>query len=160
VVKELPKGALVEKQVWLHTGRVQVASDADEDESEVDDDVTWENRRPVFDQGRQTMSGDRHGNLYWEVSRFEQGSTSSSVMVFIRDMVDSGSLGQALARSRINLRSVASIKYLYVSHSDSVTDALSAVFKNDLPPIQPIKCSALSSRTEDDWSAVLCITGV
>ena len=42
VVKELPKNAVVEKQVFLHTGRCPV---------EDDDEIILQNRAPLFEQG-------------------------------------------------------------------------------------------------------------
>ena len=44
VVKELPKGALVEKQVLVHSGRCQVIDD-------YDGELVVENITPEFEQG-------------------------------------------------------------------------------------------------------------
>jgi diphthine-ammonia ligase len=45
VVKALPKGAMVEKQVILHTGRCEVI---DEDDGE----MSIQDRQPVYKQGK------------------------------------------------------------------------------------------------------------
>lgn len=47
VVKELPRDALVEKQVLSHTGRVLVKDDDDEL-----DEPTWQSREPVHTGGQ------------------------------------------------------------------------------------------------------------
>jgi len=46
VVRELPKSALVEKQVMLHTGRCKVIDEDGEEE--------WEFQKPFFHQDEQS----------------------------------------------------------------------------------------------------------
>lgn len=49
VVKDLPKGAAVEKQVIIHTGRCEVIDD-------YDGEAMIENKRPVYHDGQSTSA--------------------------------------------------------------------------------------------------------
>ncbi|KAJ3517961.1 hypothetical protein NLJ89_g148 [Agrocybe chaxingu] len=77
VVKELPKDALVEKQVLLHTGRCQVYEDG---ESSI------ERCNPIFKLGSRRFED---GSLWrWEVSNMEEDSSSCTVLYLKGDLVN------------------------------------------------------------------------
>lgn len=67
MVKELPRGALVEKQTLLHTGRVLQAL---EDE---DDEITWTNKEPFWHSGRLQLRKN-HSKIFTS-GRFQPGVT-------------------------------------------------------------------------------------
>ncbi|KAM6495775.1 hypothetical protein JOM56_008481 [Amanita muscaria] len=73
VVKELPKGALVEKQVMMSTGRFPVA-DPD------DGIVSLQTRCPTFTEGEVIL---QNGQLYWQKSQL-QDTLNASVVICMR----------------------------------------------------------------------------
>lgn len=91
VVKELPKDALVEKQVLLHSGRCEIVDD--------DDEVSLQSREPLFQQSisllffcfssfltfvsADTVNFQSGAVLHWEVSRFDH-TRSSFAMICIK----------------------------------------------------------------------------
>jgi diphthine-ammonia ligase len=92
VTKELPKDAMVEKQVLLHTGRCEIV---DED----DGDVSLQTREPLYQQSItlvlvllplsltfiyvDTVNFASGAALHWEVSRFDD-TRSSFAMICVR----------------------------------------------------------------------------
>ncbi|KIL68090.1 hypothetical protein M378DRAFT_8778 [Amanita muscaria Koide BX008] len=73
VVKELPKGALVEKQVMMSTGRFPVA-DPD------DGIVSLQTRYPTFTEGEVIL---QNGQLHWQKSQL-QDTLNASVVICMR----------------------------------------------------------------------------
>jgi len=74
VSKELPKGAVVEKQVILHTGRCPVVDDGE---------MALQKRVPLFEQG--DLAWGDGSVIHWEVSKFgDCGSTSSCAIIFFK----------------------------------------------------------------------------
>lgn len=88
VSKELPKGAVVEKQVLLHTGRCPVVDDGE---------MTLQKRVPLFEQGHYLknrkhrkhlliafstgdLTFDDGSIIHWEISKFNESTTSCAVI--------------------------------------------------------------------------------
>ncbi|KAJ7276529.1 hypothetical protein B0H12DRAFT_1085801 [Mycena haematopus] len=147
VVKDIPKHALVEKQVLLHTGRIVVL---DEDDGE----LVAQNRVPVFQQG------DHLDAFHWEVSWFD-GSNSSCAVICGRNGGDTRSLADAL-RSEHGFNSVwartLSVRIFYITPQDlSLSELYDGLFETPRPPMTFIPCRNISSRDQDDWDYAICI---
>ncbi|RPD67264.1 hypothetical protein L227DRAFT_582593 [Lentinus tigrinus ALCF2SS1-6] len=142
VVPELPKGALVEKQVLVHTGQCDIE----------DDDGTLVRRtvEPFYEQGGQESQDN---SFHWEVSAFKE---IPSRVALICGKGDASSLAK-------HLRSVSAIQSL-------TTEALSMrlFYKLSAPegkyscpdgvPITPIPCRHIASKNSKDWDyAILAI---
>ncbi|KAL1755302.1 hypothetical protein FB107DRAFT_275021 [Schizophyllum commune] len=69
-VKALPKGALVEKQIVVHTGRCAIRD-------EEDDEITMESRKATFESGK---SGNTGNELYWELSSFAENTSRCAIV--------------------------------------------------------------------------------
>ncbi|KAL1661479.1 hypothetical protein GGF50DRAFT_129469 [Schizophyllum commune] len=69
-VKALPKGALVEKQIVVHTGRCAIRD-------EEDDEITIESRKATFKSGK---SGNTGSKLYWESSSFAENTSRCAIV--------------------------------------------------------------------------------
>jgi len=117
-VKELPKNALVEKQVYIHTGRIK---GIDECGDEFTQDVL-----PSFYEGwffnllcwllltqsTDDLRVDGEGILRWEISKFEDGTSCSIIFVksgFWRETWSSHSSGLSA-----HMGSVLSTRYFYL----------------------------------------------
>ncbi|KAI0650350.1 hypothetical protein C8Q79DRAFT_380328 [Trametes meyenii] len=149
VVPELPKGALVEKQVILHTGQADVP---DED----DGTVVRRNVEPLYEKGE---CGTLNGALHWEVSSFRE-TPSKVVLVCVRGE-DRELLDQLRAVSTLSsLRLEAlSVRLFYnVGKPEAASSALSFFQDSEPVPITPVPCRNIASRNGDDWDyAILAI---
>ena len=87
-VKALPKGALVEKQIVVHTGRCAIRD-------EEDDEITMESRKATFESGKlcatcavlltidsclSGKSGNTGNELYWELSSFAENTSRCAIV--------------------------------------------------------------------------------
>ncbi|KAJ6539476.1 hypothetical protein B0H19DRAFT_361581 [Mycena capillaripes] len=147
VVRSLPKNALIEKQVLLHTGRVSIP---DEDDGE----LVVQNRTPVFEQG------DHIGVFHWEVSWFED-TNSSCAIICGRDGGETHSFVDTL-RSKRGLNSIwartLSVRIFYLPSQEASFSALySRLFESPQPPATSIPCKKISSQGQDDWDYAMCI---
>ncbi|KAJ7682662.1 hypothetical protein DFH06DRAFT_1389612 [Mycena polygramma] len=145
-VESLPKNALVEKQVMLHTGRIPIP---DEDDGE----LVVQTRTPVFQQGD-------HLGVHWEVSWFED-STSSCVIACGRDDGVTDSLIDAL-RSERGLNSIwartLSVRMFHSpSHEPASSTLYNCLFETRQPPLTAIPCKSISSLGQDNWDYAICI---
>ncbi|KAF8195745.1 hypothetical protein K438DRAFT_1918923 [Mycena galopus ATCC 62051] len=150
VVQNLPKGALVEKQVMSHTGRIAIL---DEDDGE----LVIQNRTPMFQQG------DHLDNFHWEVSWFDD-SHSSCAVICGRDGGDPHSLASALQSER-GFKSVwtrtLSVRIFYIpSRESSFPSLYERLFGAAQPPVTFIPCRNISSQAQDDWDYAICILAV
>ncbi|KAF8205097.1 hypothetical protein BJ912DRAFT_940247 [Pholiota molesta] len=153
VVKELPKDALVEKQVIVHTGRCRVIDEYDGEE-------TIEKRSPTYEEGDDVFSSDRA--LHWEVSRFIEDGAASAILFVKGDFVGSISeFTHAISGLSSVLESTLSMRFFYTPTYASVTfiDELgSSLFADQgIPPVTPIPCKIISSTSRDDWDLALCL---
>ncbi|KAK2466309.1 hypothetical protein APHAL10511_001951 [Amanita phalloides] len=143
VVKELPKGALVEKQVLIHSDRIRRV-DPD------DGTISLESRRPVFSEGQLTLP---NGEIQWQKS--EAHDASSACMVICIKGGDSSIISQYL-------RTIESFNFM-LHHSISsrlfyAPSSQVSVLQHILPsPTTFIPCRQISTFTATDWDSVLCI---
>ncbi|KAF7352671.1 Diphthine--ammonia ligase [Mycena venus] len=167
VVEHLPKNALVEKQVLLHTGRIAIP---DEDD---DDELVVQNRTPAFQQG------DHLDIFHWEVSWFDD-SNSSCAVICGRDggdywwsfkspgnnacLGEAHSLKEAL-RSERGFNSVwartLSVRVFYVPlRVLSFFSLCERLFETPQPPMTFIPCRNIASQGRDGWDYAICILTV
>ncbi|KAI0375551.1 hypothetical protein BV20DRAFT_1058734 [Pilatotrama ljubarskyi] len=147
VVPELPKGALVEKQVVLHTGQC----DLEDDGTMVRQAVA-----PVHDTGEYSTL---HGQVQWEVSSFRE--TPSKVALICvrggeRELLDQ--LRNVAALQAIHSEALSIRLFYNVSRSQATSSAV-AFFNDPEPvPVTPIPCRHVASRNGNDWDyAILAI---
>ncbi|KDR83614.1 hypothetical protein GALMADRAFT_235897 [Galerina marginata CBS 339.88] len=151
VVKELPKDALVEKQVLLHTGRCPVI---DEDDGE----VLLQNSVPSYERGYSNI-GDQ-GALEWELSSFKEDD-SSCVIIFVKGDFRKGVTHFQELSSKMTsiVASALSIRYFY--RPDTGTDMqylCRRIFgENGAPAVTPVPCQMISSLSTDDWDLAFCV---
>ncbi|KAI0750773.1 hypothetical protein C8Q80DRAFT_1268091 [Daedaleopsis nitida] len=146
VVPALPRGALVEKQVLVHTGQCDV---------EDDDDGTIVRRSvvPVYMEGKYETQA---GTLHWEVSAFNE--TDSKVALICGK-------GDALLSHMRNipalqpLKSEAlSIRLFYRTPAAQVISSIVAHFtESDPTPTTLVPCAHLASKNGDDWNYAILI---
>ncbi|KAJ7283900.1 hypothetical protein C8J57DRAFT_748482 [Mycena rebaudengoi] len=145
VVEHLPKDALIEKQVLLHTGRVLIP--------DVEDgELVLENRTPIFEQN------DQHDNLCWEISRFIN-INSSAAIIYVRNgeippadtLRSNNVLGSILSRT-------LSVRLFYVPTQESSFSALfHGLFGTLKPPVTGIPCRQIANKKQDNWDYAICI---
>ncbi|GLB33938.1 putative diphthamide synthase [Lyophyllum shimeji] len=154
VVKALPKDALFEKQVLLHTGRCEVT---DEEE---DGTLVVQHRQPAFQHNRRTYSDG--AALDWVTSRFDTNDAGCAIICVkkgaspllfegIRDM-------KVLSPSLFSERNL-SVRLFYIpSRAASFFSLAKQIFEDDeYPPTTPIPCRFISTNDVDDWDYVMCI---
>lgn len=163
-VPSLPKGALVEKQVMLHTGRFRVPG---EDEVEV---LALE---PSVTEG--TLSSGS-ADIHWAVSSFAN-SASPCAVICIRGEVDGEMEAKfdqelpVLLDHTLSVRvfyrpsSALSCTYLagttYTARPDSLdTDDPHILLKKHGMAITSVPCHFVSNAGRDDWDYAICIVGV
>ncbi|KAI0776109.1 hypothetical protein BD413DRAFT_649402 [Trametes elegans] len=148
VVPELPKGALVEKQVMVHTGLCDVEED---DGTVVRRDVV-----PVYETGQYESAG---GKVSWEVSAFRE-TPSKVALVCVRGE-DQELLGQLRNVSALQaLRSEAlSVRLFYnVSRPQAAQTAQIFLEGPELIPVTPIPSTSVASKSGDDWDYAILAT--
>ncbi|KAJ6515757.1 hypothetical protein C8R45DRAFT_1140671 [Mycena sanguinolenta] len=151
VVENIPKNALIEKQVLLHTGRIMIP---DEDDGEL---VRRLFTVPPF---RRYFAADHVDAFHWEVSWFEE-SHSSCAVICGRNGRDACSLVDALRRER-GFRSVwartLSVRIFYIAPQESSVSAIcDGLFERPQPPTSFIPCSNISSQNQNGWDYAICI---
>ncbi|KAJ7498784.1 hypothetical protein FB451DRAFT_1014256 [Mycena latifolia] len=146
VVESLPKNALIEKQVMLHTGRVFIP---DEDDGE----LVLHSRTPIFEQGD-------HDLFHWEISRFEDANSSCAI-ICVRG-VEHNFLVDAL-QSEPGLDSLwarpLSVRMCYVPSQEpsGARTCIIHLFEGLQPPVTFVPCQVISTQGRDDWDYAACI---
>ncbi|KAJ7180235.1 hypothetical protein C8R43DRAFT_1093586 [Mycena crocata] len=138
VVPRLPKNALVEKQVMLHSGRVSIP---DEDDGELTDRA----RTPNFDQGDYDV-------FHWEISWFADTSSSCAIICGRASAQGLHPSGHALCQCdsfTIHHRNILA-SHLFIFLEAYLTDA-------PQPPVTFIPCDMISTQGQDDWDYAICI---
>ncbi|KDQ64621.1 hypothetical protein JAAARDRAFT_232962 [Jaapia argillacea MUCL 33604] len=145
-VKDLPKGARVEKQALLHTGRCLITED---------DGTTQQPRVPITYEGDMSWNG---GRMHWEISRFEDSSASTTVICYRGQVSDRMIL--RLKKILSNL-STSSIRLFHRPTQPSSASFLFAALygTESIPPTTPIPCRTISTRDADIWEYAICIIG-
>ncbi|KAJ7507949.1 hypothetical protein B0H11DRAFT_1849356 [Mycena galericulata] len=142
VVQHLPKNALVEKQVMLHTGRVSIP---DEDDGE----LVVQSRAPIFEQG------DYLDVFHWETSRLHDTNSSCATICGRSD--DPGIVRSASGLESVWARTL-SVRIFHLPSQESVASAFfEHLFEAPRPPATFIPCRNISTRGRDDWDYATCI---
>ncbi|KAF9476485.1 hypothetical protein BDN70DRAFT_882307 [Pholiota conissans] len=152
-IEELPKDALVEKQVIVHTGQCEVID-------EYDGERAVAKSRPIYEEGDDAF--ETGCALHWEVSRFvEDGAACAVIFIrgsFVNRVPD---LKRATPKLSSVLESTLSMRLFYTPTitSTNLIEQLEISFfeGQSIPPTTPIFCHAISSSSEDDWDMALCL---
>jgi len=145
-IKDLPKNALIEKQVYIHTGRVKGIDEWG--------DEFIQNVLPSFQEGELKL--EHECILRFEVSRFEDGTSCS--IIFLKSGFGSEPWNSQLLDLSMQLGSVLSARYFYLPGCTELLDiASSLIFTGNVPPITPIPCRKISSLHDDSWDATFCV---
>lgn len=153
VVKALPKGAMVEKQVLLHTGRCEVV---DEDDGE----MSIQDRPPVYERDHFVLSNG--GALSLEVSHLN-GANSMCAIVYGRGEPNHLTLqAQETLNLSLDLTHALSLRLFYLPTQGVALRSISeALFgEQDLPPTTHIPCRCISSIEKQDWDFAFCFLGI
>ncbi|KAI0324962.1 hypothetical protein GY45DRAFT_1330987 [Cubamyces sp. BRFM 1775] len=147
-VPELPKGALVEKQVLLHTGQCDVEDD--------DGTIVRRSAVPLYEKGDYETLG---GKVCWEVSRFrEVPSKVALVCVRGEDPELLNQLRSVPALQDLHSEALSVRLFHNVSRSEAAASAITFLQCQEAAPVTPIPCRHISSRNGDDWDyAILAI---
>ncbi|KAH0587717.1 hypothetical protein H2248_006480 [Termitomyces sp. 'cryptogamus'] len=156
VVKDLPKNALVEKQVLVHTGSCAMLD-------EEDDAIVMHSCTPVYEQHNTNFSDG--SILYWEISHCHgSGEESPGCAIICLKGGDSPLLSDSIRNvrllpSHLKFARSLSIRLFYrPSRVASYAKIAQSIFGDDeTPPTTPIPCSFISTNDFDDWDYVLCI---
>ncbi|KAJ7684045.1 hypothetical protein B0H17DRAFT_1226051 [Mycena rosella] len=168
VVESLPKNAIIEKQVMLHTGRVSIP---DEDDGE----LVVENRSPILEKGAerfttprfflQFRSADHLDFFHWETSRFDDTSASCAIICG-RNGAEADTycfvdgLRVELAFDSIWTRTL-SVRIFYIPSKNPAWSPLyDRLFEAPRPPVTLIPCKAISTQAHDEWDYAICILTV
>ncbi|KAF8914026.1 hypothetical protein CPB84DRAFT_1758186 [Gymnopilus junonius] len=150
VVKELPKGALVEKQVHLHTGRFQVLEEGDDEEM-------IRNCVPIH--SHQSLAFPDGCVLYWVSSRFREDNSSCTVIFASGDLRNLTSHLQEISSNVFPAGlSGLSMRYFFRAGLDLQAEYVlkHAFGEEGSLPMTPIPCRIISNTARDDWDFALC----
>ncbi|KAJ6628758.1 hypothetical protein B0H10DRAFT_2259637, partial [Mycena sp. CBHHK59/15] len=152
VVDSLPKNALIEKQVLLHTGRALIP---DEDDGE----LILQTRTPTYEQGTKSPLGGVIGCLHWEISRFDDINSSCAIIGVREEKIH---LSLEILRSQNGLDSVwgqtLSVRLFYIPSPElSFRTLYDGLFEAPQPPVSAIPCRSISTREQDNWDYAICI---
>ncbi|KAF8974438.1 hypothetical protein BDZ97DRAFT_23573 [Flammula alnicola] len=153
VVKELPKNAVIEKQVLVHTGRCQVIDEYDGEE-------TLQNTIPIFEE--KTLNFENGRALHWEISKFKEDDSSCVIICVKGDFANNASdLRELISSLTSVLASALSIKCFYCPTDKSFSSMENlgdSIFGDEgIPPITPVPCRLISSASRDDWDLAFCL---
>lgn len=142
-VKALPKNALIEKQVMLHTGRREI----EDDEGEVEDQIA----DPVL------CASETEGNgfkIYHETLKFQDGPFLCGI-VFGRGIDESHIQSHLLITPPSEV--VLSARVFYQPKALPLITAITSHCKF---PVVLVPCRAISSINDDGWDYALHIMGI
>ncbi|KAF5344121.1 hypothetical protein D9758_008826 [Tetrapyrgos nigripes] len=164
VVKSLPKNALVEKQVLVHTGRIAVPDD-DEADEESANELVLKTVSPSLEQGditSEVFTG------HWEICHFTASLGSGCGLLCIRAEVLNATVWHAFGSA---IKSISALQACW-SHALSIRafyraelsidmglDLIGRTFdKNTGIPVTSIPCRVISTTNKDDWDMALAVT--
>jgi len=148
VVKDLPKGALIEKQVLYHTGRGFAADDEDGDIARV-------SHLPLYGSDVFTES---ETDIRYEVSYLQRAGASGVVICgrgpsrwkeVLRRLETAAHIEGRLARS-LSMR-------LFYNVTAMNHPSIPSLFNQSGPAITPVPCRCIRTRDQSDWDYALCI---
>ncbi|KAK7060526.1 hypothetical protein VNI00_001292 [Paramarasmius palmivorus] len=162
VVKALPKGAMVEKQVLYHTGRAWVPED-DEDSGEP---VSARSLVQELTDARFIRNKFQHGNtaVYFEASCLKDDSSACVILCLktqegsfdeVAQLLKGVSELQRCWTSTLSLRCFYSVNQSY-EKLEKVKPLVEKLYGGtSVPPMTSIPCRHLASRDDDDWDYIL-----
>ncbi|KAH9077328.1 hypothetical protein EDB83DRAFT_2645725 [Lactarius deliciosus] len=172
VVKDLPKGALIEKQVLYHTGR-GFAADVDDHE---DGDIAPVSHLPLYGSGADAFAllhgsfisdSDMYGtdvfaeaetDIRYEVSYLQRAGASGVVICgrgasrwkeVLRRLETAAHIEGRFARS-LSMR-------LFYNVTATNYPPIPSLFDQGGPAITPVPCRCIRTRDQSDWDYALCI---
>ncbi|KAJ3802020.1 hypothetical protein GGU11DRAFT_828540 [Lentinula aff. detonsa] len=171
-VKTLPKGALVEKQVMLHTGRAWIEEDDSDNDDNEKKELVLKKVQPIYQQGSIVA-----GNLvlHWETSQSHAAPDSAGcTLICLQSGHDAeytdgdvALLGTQLKSIRalqpclsnaFSIRNFHNVKAKQHSIGSIIPAILSGLDKSKgLPPITSIPSRFIATQFEDDWNVVSLI---
>ncbi|PCH41130.1 hypothetical protein WOLCODRAFT_143406 [Wolfiporia cocos MD-104 SS10] len=151
VVPALPKGALVEKQVLMHTGQCMMADE---------DDSVLQSVTAKFVQG--DIANLENGRIHWEISTFNESTSSVALICFRGDVCSIASGLKNVPSLQAVLQGALSVRLFYKpSGVSSFRQTFDAHFRPSSElPITSIPCHHIASRDFDDWDYAMFIIGV
>ncbi|KAH9038864.1 hypothetical protein EDB84DRAFT_1478816 [Lactarius hengduanensis] len=147
VVKDLPKGALIEKQVLYHTGR-GFAADEDGDTAPV-------SHLPLYGSD---VFAEAETDIRYEVSYLQRSGASGVVICgrgasrwkeVLRRLETAAHIEGRLARS-LSVR-------LFYNVTATNHPPIPSLFDQGGPAITPVPCRCIRTRDQSDWDYALCI---
>ncbi|KAH9062846.1 hypothetical protein EDB87DRAFT_1710829, partial [Lactarius vividus] len=151
VVKDLPKGALIEKQVLYHTGRGFAADDDDED-----GDITPVSHLPLYGSD---VFAEAETDIRYEVSYLQRAGASGVVICgrgpsrwkeVLRRLETAVHIEGRLARS-LSMR----LFYNVTATSNLDHPPIPSLFDHGGPAITPVPCRCIRTRDQRDWDYAL-----
>jgi len=140
-VAALPKGALVEKQVLVHTGRFLVK----------DEDGELETQLLTPTAGEEDISGDNGSLIHLEYSHFD--GSRLSTLICLRGVPDETML--ATLHQRLSSLSTEPLSHGRLFYRPSIPLPL-VNFSTFKFPITTIPSRLISTKQADDWDYALC----
>ncbi|KAI0774189.1 hypothetical protein C8Q74DRAFT_1201149 [Fomes fomentarius] len=166
VVPELPKGALVEKQVLVHTGQCNVE----------DDDGTIVRRivEPIYTHGNSALAPSAHpqltfhlpgkyespdGLIHWEVSTFNETPSKVTLICGKSDHIPLLSQLRNVTETKSLHSEALSTRLFYkIPASQAVTPVIQYLTNTQTVPVTLVPSRHLASSDGDDWDyAILAI---
>ncbi|KAI9466868.1 hypothetical protein BJY52DRAFT_1110889 [Lactarius psammicola] len=148
VVKDLPKGALIEKQVLYHTGRGFAADDDDED-----GEIAPMSHLPLYGSD---VFAEAETDIRYEVSYLQRAGASGMLIC-----------GRGSLRWKEVLRRLETAAHIEgrLAHSLSMRmfyngldhPPIPNLFNQSGPAITPVPCRCIRTRDQSDWDYALCI---
>ncbi|KIP07008.1 hypothetical protein PHLGIDRAFT_106172 [Phlebiopsis gigantea 11061_1 CR5-6] len=147
-VPTLPKDALIEKQVVVHTGRFVGTED---DGNEV------QSLKPSLSTGKLCVVEGKAASLIYFRSSFASAVAACTVVCVKGPVGDEmeGELEKVLPEL---IEQALTIRMFYRPH-ESLEDVPSMLLKHSNVPITPIPCTFVATMDQDDWDYALCILG-
>ncbi|KAH9179854.1 hypothetical protein EDB89DRAFT_1923539 [Lactarius sanguifluus] len=152
VVKDLPKGALIEKQVLYHTGRGFAADDHDHE----DGDIAPVSHLPLY---ASDVFAEAETDIRYEVSYLQRAGASGVVICgrgasrwkeVLRRLETTAHIEGRLARS-------LSMRLFYNVTATNHPPIPSLFGDQGGPAITPVPCRCIRTRDQSDWDYALCI---
>ncbi|KAJ3554772.1 hypothetical protein NM688_g2937 [Phlebia brevispora] len=146
-VPTLPKGALVEKHVVLHTGRFLVVNEDEEEEVR--------SLEPAVEEGSITDDGTA---IHWSISSFPSNAATCSVICIKGDV--SEQLEAEFHKQVPNLLDNALSVRVFYRPSVTLSYDPHTLLKSYGMSITSVPCRFVSNFARDDWNYAICIIGV
>jgi len=151
-VKDLPKGALIEKQVLYHTGRGFSAADEEEESG----DTAHLSCPPIY--GTELfVEGDTE--VRSEVSRIQRVTSSAAVICGkgSSNWADVAHRLKAAPHLEGRLTRALSVRLFYKVTTTADLPPIQSLFHPSSPAVTPVPCRCIRTRDQSDWEYALCV---